>query len=243
MFEEALGPQTITVWGVDPRSHFARVMVAADYRMKRIAMGFEPAPIKGLPSYLSMIKGTGRGLQNMMPRWWLATNYEGVLAAPDNMAFEIRGAGVKCLVEEEFLNAQGKRQGTGKASAPATAWAAAMTTKFNDLSAKEAIFGQLRNCMDMAVAAALITKEHLLEKAACSTPLLLGGRELPTAEFNAPKQVASQASLVRKSSSFVISVSGGVQVDSWGVVMKTTPSEKVAEVRASLGKPKSWWWD
>ncbi len=242
-FEEALGPQTITVWGVDPRSHFARVMVAADYRMKRIAMGFEPAPIRGLPSYLSMVKGNGRGMQNMMPRWWLATNYEGVLEAPDKMAFEIRGAGVKCLVEEEFLDAQGKRQGSGKASAPAKQWATAMTNKFNELSAKEAIFGQLRNCMDLAVTAALISKEHLFEKAGCQTPLLLSGSDLPTAQFNAPKHVASQASLLRKSSSFVITVSGGVEVDSWGVLKKTEPSEKVAAVRGSLGKRKSWWWD
>jgi hypothetical protein len=219
-------------------------MVAADYRMKRLAMGFEPAPIKGLPSFLSMLKGgSSRGAQNMMPRWWLATNYEGVLAAPDGLAFEIRGAGVKCLVEEEFLDAQGQRHGSGKASPQAKAWAAAMTNKFGELSAKEAVFGQLRNCMDLAVVAALITKEHLLEKTGCALPLMNSPADLPTVEFNAPKQVASQASLIRKSSGYIFSVSGGVQFDSWGVVMKTEPSDKVAALAAKLGAPKSWWWD
>ena len=42
-------------------SHFARVLVAADYRMKRLAMNFEPAPIRGLPSFLTMMKAGAQG--------------------------------------------------------------------------------------------------------------------------------------------------------------------------------------
>jgi hypothetical protein len=34
-----------------------------------------------------------------------------------------------------------------------------------------------------------------------------------------------------------------VQLDSWGTVMKTEPSDKLAAVRDGLGAPKSWWWD
>jgi len=53
---DTLGPQRITVTGVPATSNFARVMVAADYRMKRLAMDFEPAPIRGLPSFLQMVR-------------------------------------------------------------------------------------------------------------------------------------------------------------------------------------------
>ncbi len=59
--QEQLGPQRITVGGVPATSHFARVLVAADYRMKRISMGLEPAPVAGLPSFLAMSKATERG--------------------------------------------------------------------------------------------------------------------------------------------------------------------------------------
>ena len=62
--EQALGPQTITVTGVPATSHFARVMVAADYRMKRLSMNMEPAPIAGLPSYLEMMSGGSRAIAN-----------------------------------------------------------------------------------------------------------------------------------------------------------------------------------
>ena len=59
----ALGIQRISLCGVPPTSHFARVLAAADYRMKRLAMNFEPAPVEGLPSYLAMIEPGAPGSQ------------------------------------------------------------------------------------------------------------------------------------------------------------------------------------
>ena len=82
------------------------MIVAADYKMKRLAMNFDPSPIKGLPSYLSMVKG-GSGMQNMLPRWWLEPNYESLLASPDGLAWEFRGASVKAVTEEDFVTASG----------------------------------------------------------------------------------------------------------------------------------------
>jgi hypothetical protein len=243
LLEKALGPQNITVTGVPAESHFARVLVAADYRMKRLGMGFEPAPIKNFPSYLAMTKG---GAQNLMPRWWLAMNYAGVLAAPDGMAFEIKGAGVKCQVEDEFLNEHGQRQSTGKASANAKKWADMMTARYSELAAKESIFGHLQNCMDLAIVAALVRKEHLLEKANLDTPTLLSASQLPTERYHAPKQVDSKASLLLRSGAWIVSVSGGVQFDSWGLVMNTEPSEKLANLAANAANNQNndaWWWD
>src|SRR5687768_7267131 len=78
--EQALGMQTITINGVPDTSDFARIMVAADFRMKRIAMGFDKSPVKGLPSYLQMVGTTSGG---MAPRWWLAPNYDTLLKDPD----------------------------------------------------------------------------------------------------------------------------------------------------------------
>ena len=47
----------MTIRGVPKDSHFAAVLLAADYRMKRLAMAFERSPVKGLTSYLQMLKG------------------------------------------------------------------------------------------------------------------------------------------------------------------------------------------
>lgn len=241
--EETLGPQTITVFGVPNSSHFARVLVAADYKMKRLAMGFDPTPIKAMPSFLSMIKAGPKGLNNMMPRWWLAPNYQGVAASPDGMAYELKGAGVKCVAEEDFLKADGTKERNAKANPVAAKWADNMTNHFDELAVKESIFGQLRNCIDVAVLAALMTKEHVTEKAGHSFPTFLSA-ELPVEQYNAPHQVDSIASIMRKGSNYVITVSGGVQIDSWGPVMKTEPSDKLTAARAAAAPAAgSWWWN
>ena len=54
--EETVGPQLVTITGIPPGSHFAHVLVAADFRMKLLGMNLEPAPIDGLPSYLELLR-------------------------------------------------------------------------------------------------------------------------------------------------------------------------------------------
>ena len=44
--QSSLGPQTVSVNGVSPKTHFAMVLVEADYRMKLIGIGLEKPPIR-----------------------------------------------------------------------------------------------------------------------------------------------------------------------------------------------------
>ena len=67
--EGTLGMQTISVTGVPADSHFARVIVAADYKMKRLAMNLDKAPVAGMPSYMEMVGTGANGMNNMLPRW------------------------------------------------------------------------------------------------------------------------------------------------------------------------------
>ncbi len=88
--EQLLGMQQISVEGVPATSHFAQVLVAADYRMKRLGMNFDPPPpgIK-LPSYLQMIPANSRST-NIFPRWWLEPSYEPLLRDAEGLAWELR---------------------------------------------------------------------------------------------------------------------------------------------------------
>ncbi len=96
-----------------------------------------------------------------MPRWWLATNYDPLLTDADGLAWELRGPGVKAMTEEDFLLANGDRVHSGKASPTAQKWANNMTARYDELSKRDTIFGELRNCMDLAIVAALLFKENL----------------------------------------------------------------------------------
>lgn len=241
LVEEQLGPQRISFTGVPETSHFAHVLVAADYRMKRISMGLEESPV--VPSVLGMIKGGGPGVRNMLPRWWLAPNYEPLLRDADGLAWELRGAGVKALAESDFFNAQGAREKTAPADPIFQKWADLMTDRYEALAKVEPVFGQLRNCMDLAIVGALIAKHDLTAKAGCSLPLLTDQGGLEVAQLPAPKQIASQASLIRNRRWTIMA--GGVKINPWAIVETARTGDAVAGVRAKSTPTDnaSWWWD
>jgi hypothetical protein len=242
--EEQLGPQRISVHGVPEQSHFAAVMVAADYRMKRISMSLERAPIPGLPGFMDMAQGSGGGgMKNMLPRWWLEPSFEPLLRDEPGLSWELHGATVKTMAETDFFDANGIQHPTGKADALSQRWANLMTKRYDDLALADPVFGQLRSCMDLAVVAALLVKENLVQKAQTQLPLFTGTDGLPTVKFNAPKQVASKASLVHKKSWMV--AAGGVSINPWKAVEKSEISSEVSAVRqkAVSQAPENWWWD
>jgi hypothetical protein len=239
--EEALGFQTISVTGIPDTSHFARVIVAADFRMKRLAMDFEPAPVGGMPSFLDLAKSRRGGMNNMMPRWWLAPKYEPIRRDQEGLAWELRGQGVQCQTEQEFLNDAGQKQKTGRPDATAQKWADAFTKKFDELAHEDSSFGELRNVMDLAVVGALLVKERLLEKSGLDAPSIL--RDEPLAEFPAPRSVPSQASFIRAGRGWIVTVSGGVQIYPWQVADKTEVANDLASARTEQpAADRGWYW-
>jgi hypothetical protein len=233
--------QRISVQGVPETSHFARVLVAADYRMKRLAMNFDPSPVRGLPSYLQMVRPSGRGV--LSPRFWLEPKYEALLRDAGGLAFALQGSGVIAMTEEDHVAASGAIQHSGKASLTAQKWADIMTEKYPELAVAEPIFGQLQNCMDLAIVAALIVKERLAEKAGYSMTTLRDSPDVKPVVFNAPKQVPSKASTLKKGRNWVISVSGGVAIQSWALADKAREDDSVAAVRrqTTLAENANWW--
>jgi hypothetical protein len=245
--EQAFGDQQITVSGVPATSHFARVLVAADYKMKRIGMKLEASPVKGLSSYIDMAPAR---VDNMMPRWWMACNYEPLGRSEDGLAWELRGTGVKVQTEDEFVdNAAGTVRGSGKTSGPAQKWSEQFTAKYDELAAKEPVFGDLRNVMDMCVVAALFHKEQLAAKAKCDLAELTtsAGKTL-LGEGPAPKKVPTQSSALKKGTNWIITASGGVSINSWEAADKSEVSatasstrEKAKPVAAAAGD--GLWWN
>ena len=243
--EKALGRQNITFTGVPATSHFAAVLLAADYRMKRLAMDFETSPIRGLPSFLQMYKATGVGMDNMMPRWWLEPKYESVLRSPDGMAWELNGASAKCMTEEDFATANGQREHVGKASAVAQKWADNMTPHYDELAVAVPVFGELRNCMQLALVGALVAHERMADKAGCPLPGLMQQSILKTVSMPAPTQVDSSVSMLQKGTNWIISASGGVNISPGQIAGKARESSAPAEarVKARSSGNTAWYWN
>lgn len=244
--EKSMGMQNITVTGVPEASHLARVLVGSDYRMKRIGMNLDESPVSGLPSYIDLLKST-RGLSaDVMPRWWLACNYHPLAKSEDGLAWQIRGPGVKAMTENDFIDATGNVTGSAGTNPVAQKWADLMTEHYGELSVKDPVFGQLRNVMDLCVVAALIDKQRLLERANLSLPLLADpDSKLVFSPLNPPKQVPTQCGYMKKGRSWIITASGGVDVDVWSVIQQTQVDVDVDRVRKSsaAADDANWWWN
>lgn len=236
---KALGPQQVTITGVPAESRFARILVASDYQMKRIAMQLAPSPLKALPSFLEMLQQDAAPLSTMMPRWWLECDYQPLGRSEDGLAFEIRGRGVKCLTEEEVLDEKGQLASTGKAHPLAKEWADRMTAHYEELAEREAVFAELRNLMDLCLVAALLAREQLLAKADCPLTSLvspeggLGYEPLP-----APRSVPTQTSAVKRGREYIVTASGGVAITVWPFVAQSVAAPELTATRR-LGQPAS----
>jgi hypothetical protein len=242
-YQQQLGPQKISITGVPEDSRFARVMVAADYRMKRVSLAFDPSPVRGLPSFLEMIK-PAMGTGNAMPRFWLQPELQGLVRDDAGLAWELLGSAVRAMAETDFYDANGIAHPTGQSDAISRKWAELMTKHYDELALADPVFGDLRNCMDLAVVAALVVKENLPGKVNNRFPSLLGRDGLPTMKVDAPKQVDTQANLIKKGRNWIIAA-GGVQMNPWSAVERSEVSGELAAVRGKAASQSraAWWWD
>jgi hypothetical protein len=179
----------------------------------------------------------------MMPRWWMAADYEPLLRDENGLAWEIRNARVKTLTEEDLF-VDGQRQRSGRSHPLTQKWAEIFTSKYEELSAHDTVFRDLRNCMDLAVLSALLMRERLEEKAGLSLAALRDD-ELSEGEFAAPKSVETIATAREKRSGWEVTASGGVDIDPWAVARNQAVDTALAATReqAVTKAPAHWWWD
>ena len=107
-----LGLQTVSVNGVSPKTHFAVVMVEADYRMKLIGIGLEKPPVK-LVSWVDRANAAQIS-RNAMARWFFTPDYQCVRTSTDGTAMELVGDGVKVVGEDEMVASNGQRTAAGQ---------------------------------------------------------------------------------------------------------------------------------
>ena len=242
--EEAMGPQDISLTGLPADTRMAQVLVAADYHMKRLAMGLEAPAIEGLPSVLEIARQRRKGM-NGTPRFWLECSYDSIKRSEDGLTWEISGPGAKALTENEVITASGKTK-TVKDDPTSIKWAEVFTEKFGELANADPVFAELQNVMDMAVVAAIIEKHGLLETINLQAPFIQGNNdqvELP--KWSVPSTVSTECSFVQIRNSWMVTASGGVQVDSWGVLENVEIDDSVTLIASTAGSARndSAWWN
>jgi hypothetical protein len=251
----SLGKQDIEVWGIDPRTHVARIIVEADYRMKLVGMGLEDGTL-GVVSYLESVKRSAPASPPALNvlRWWFTLNYDGVRATEQHHAFQLDGPGAKVLCENELLTDAGERIHTGTSKDLNREFARSFTKHFDLLAEKYPIYAELRNIFDMALIAGLMRTldlpgqvdwhmTHFQDPAACQVAL-----------GPLPREIESVVnSIVLNRTQIIAGVSGGVAVDTNSLVdPQTIKIDDYGLMEAARGSsaprldalpPDVWWWD
>ncbi|QDU90607.1 hypothetical protein Pla175_40160 [Pirellulimonas nuda] len=245
--QESLGPQVISIGGVSPRTHFAQVIVEADYRMKLIGIGLEQPPVR-MVSYVEKANPAAVA-RNAMQRWYFVPDYECVRASGDGLACELVGEGVKLIGEDELVQQDGTRRAVGSSNRASQTFVDGFTKLYPKLAERAPIWAQLRNCIDLAVTAALIQKNDYYAKTGWNGGVLAEESAYKVETYNAPQQVASAVNSIWKGRTLMTPIGGGVQIDAAQALNKenllSDEDGAVYAKRETLGAPpaEGWWWD
>jgi hypothetical protein len=247
--KEQLGLHNVRVEGISPRTHFAQVMVEADYRMKLIGIGIEPPPVK-MATYIDRATASDVS-RNALQRWYFTPNYECVRVAEDELAMELVGQGVKLIGENELVAADGRRAAVNEHSKASKAYCDSFTANYVKIAVKNPVYGQLRNLIDLAVAAAFIQKQDYYTQADWKLDTFGDEQKYRIETFETPKTVETACTAVWKGNRLMTPVGGGVHVkpdqaieshnllkDEKGAVKQARADVKLDGLAAG-----QWWWD
>ena len=195
----SLGYQKISVNGVSPKTHFAQVMVEADYRMKLIGIGLENPPVR-MVSYIDRAKPSE---SNGLRRWYFVPDYQCVRESDDQLAMELVGDGVKLVGEDEVVTGTGERKAAARRSKASQAFVRSFTHKYPELAERSPVYAELRNLIDLAIAAACIQKQGYCEKAGWKMEFFGSEKEYPVETYDIPKTVESAVNVICRGNTFI----------------------------------------
>jgi hypothetical protein len=245
----ALGLEVVTINGVPDTTHFAQVLVEADYRMKLIGIGLEQPRVK-IKNYVDRANSNEIS-KNGLARWYFVPNYECVRVADDDMAMQLVGEGVKLVGADEVVLANGQRQSATRTDMASKAWCEQFTKSYGKIAAVTPIYAQLRNLVDLSVAAAFIQKEDYFSKVGWQMETFRNEGAMPVQTAVAPRQVETAVNVVWKGSHVSTPIGGGVTISPREALSKNNllhdKDGKVGAARKETdlkGLVKGqWWWD
>ncbi|MBS0208893.1 MAG: DUF1598 domain-containing protein [Planctomycetes bacterium] len=248
---DTLGPQDITVSGIDPRTRVARVLVEADYRMKLVGIGLEPGTAD-VPSYLDMIRvapGQAPPALDVL-RWWFTMNYDAVQCDAARESYGWRGQGVRVQCENELLDDEGQRVHTDQANQWNREFAHNFTKHFNALAAKYPIYAELQNVFDLALVATIVKQEKLDQRIDWHAVTFRDPKQVAVSMEPAPRNVQTVLNhRVVNQKDILAAISGGVSAEPTEIA-DTLKTERDGQLDSrhkyivpAKVENRQWWWD
>ncbi|MGI9519622.1 MAG: DUF1598 domain-containing protein, partial [Pirellulaceae bacterium] len=246
---ESLGKQVVTIQGVPANSHFGRVLVEADYRMKMIGIGLEEPPVN-IPSWAEKVK-LRQVSRNALQRWYFTPDYQRISINADETAMQLIGDGVKLIGADERVAADGTRSSGGAVDRASRNFTRTFTEKYGQLSERSPVFAELRNLMDMTIVAAFIKEMDYYGQAGWDMPLLQDESQLSVETWQTPTHVEPAINGIWKGNQFATPIGGGVSIQPRQALtvdnMQVDEQGQVDQARNSVSLDSladgQWWWD
>jgi hypothetical protein len=157
-------PQKVRVIGIPFHTRFAKIMVKADYDMKRLADGSDSLGLPGFASLVDMtLEKAGNDLRkgksisipiSSMERFWFYPGENRYLEAEGIVG--IQECPVILLTEAEYLNKEGKITGSGRAHILAHQFAQNFSAHYQEVAQLRPIYKELESLFRMVALAKII---------------------------------------------------------------------------------------
>jgi hypothetical protein len=242
-----LGMQNVRIGGIRPNTHFAQVLLECDYRMKLIGLGMETPPVK-IANYVDRATASAN---NSLERWYFTPDYKSARIAADRLGLELVGDTVKLVSENQVVGKDGARQVSGGKNKASELFTTAFTAKFVQLGQKVPVFAEMRNMIDLAIAAAFINQQDFYSQSGWTADLFHDENSLAVETYNTPLHVETVCTAVWKGNRLFTPVGGGVTIYPREALTteNALPDEdgKITELRDSIDlkdlAADRWWWD
>ncbi len=248
---QALGEQSIRVFGIAGDTPLAYLMVQADRHMKRLSLGLEPMP-RGIPNYLDLVtKHIDRGPPDgQLLRLWFTASRLAVRVCGNAQVYELAGRPMKLSSETQLSGPHGERL-----DSPDDIRLVEFVNGFNknlgDIIWAYPAYGALQSVYEAAGIAEILRRSDAHPWIAqLLAPLLLD--DASAGVLSVPRRVESIATghwvKQRGKRHFILLASGGVRVEPSDTVRPQFESYPAIEAMAALAQPpddqlQRWWWD
>lgn len=242
---QSLGLQQVSVDGVPASTHFAQVMVEADYRMKLIGIGLEPAPV-AMRTWVELSSGNSG---NALQRWYFVPDYECIRESDDALAIELVGEGVKLANANEVVQRDGSRVSADRPDRASELYTLAFTRKYPEIADASPVYAQLRTLVDLSVVAAYLQEHDAYGRTLWGAEVLLDEGSYAIENYAVPTHVEPAVNAIWRGRRLSTPIGGGVvmqprlALDSPNILLDEKGA--VAEVHTTTGNlPEGrWWWD
>ncbi len=243
---EALGPQVVTIDGISPSTHYAQVLVEADYRMKLIGIGLEKPPVR-MSTWIDLTSA-GSVAANALQRWYFTPNYECLRVTEDDLGIELVGEGVKLLGADEMVMPDGRRMSSQSSSRASKLFTQAFTLKYEQIASRHPVYAQLKTLIDLAIVAAYLQEHDAFGRTNWSADILRDESSYAIEQYTPPRQIDCAVNAVRKGNRLLTPIGGGVVMTPRRALdaanLQADEQGTVAATKSELTIPADrWWWD